>query len=1275
MSYPVNLKMTVASPSTKDLMDSTHPQVLLAGLNDQRTRGLFCDVTIVVEDVKFRAHRNVLAASSGYFRDAFCAPEVSTSGQVLELLDLRSEVFAGILNFIYSSKMAPVSTEDNRSLVAAGKKLGIPFLEKLMGQDRPHSQALSQAQASPGPRLLKRETPRPEEPDSASGPRITNAFSITEAGAGNDPFTPLDLRTDAHQAPDTGLLPAASITTAESEPTNTLSEHSYAVTQMHKASEHSESSTGDSRRDSVQTHTAPRPQASQICGPLKKRHKLRGTLVKSTPAVSGEPVTPSQTAPSCQAPLSTSIPLNESSPVPPSLNLDTQANTVTALPAGEKKSTEDSGPPPLVPSAKPSAPVLRCEYCPEIFHNKSALNIHMQIHKRRFVSHLFCKFCRRKFMHLKRLRNHEQVCCKVQRPEPEQEIHGTEIGFPPESGSTMEEGPTPGHCPTAPNAPPNFTEVLQEVEKGTKTAIGQRRLYPCSVCKRAYVTLSSLRRHENVHSWQRAYPCHYCNKVFALAEYRTKHEIWHTGERRYQCIFCLETFMTYYILKNHQKSFHGIDPRLAVNKKSANGSFKGSVYPIKLYRLLPMKFRKRRYKTYSQTFSEVPECNDQMFPVPLSCSSPSATFDENVSAINRDGVCVGQPMFSMPVTFMATPKVVASVAPRINFDQPCDQEQAQLMSSEEEECVRARMSPSTDTQMQTTLSVSQKTPSSINYGYTLPSVTMQTGRASSVIVHGNSEASTTFKDNDSRSLSCPEINADSTVGAENRLGGLSAAAQTIEALANQLFLPGGNSNRPQNSDSKKTETYIAKPACPGPSIDSPVLPLCQITVKIGDEAIIRRRIKGSKLFPRKRRRSHWKQGEEEGQNNLAEQTDKSPSLRLRTEITSFIDTEPYDDATDRDTADQLWRPYYTYKPKKRTKKLKSKDRKGNRGRQPGRPLKAVPQPSEPNVMSEYLETAYRTSDTADIRKHVRKSTHKKTYTCDICKSLFFSLSTLRAHVIGCHPYFCRTCGKQCPPGESPGPHCPLPEDGKDFVCKSCMEDGSCFDNSAKSPNTEKRYRCSFCPQRFLYLATKKSHERKHMEKHGKGYNCYYCPKVCKTPASLGVHQKRHFIKTEEEDGESKESARLVSSLAEVKDGSKLDMWEDFPVNTSVAPKLEDQMEINSNGHYQEFKQHHVKMLSSPHQDTSFPDSPLKVPQNQVQDRLGASLERTQSKSSVERRQDTVRGQAYNNRGNYYRQLSPSRATKDSVPSSKSFYFPSSELQHSCKDEPSFHSHY
>lgn len=46
---------------------SVHSTNVLLSLNDQRKKDVLCDVTVVVEGQRFRAHRSVLAACSSYF--------------------------------------------------------------------------------------------------------------------------------------------------------------------------------------------------------------------------------------------------------------------------------------------------------------------------------------------------------------------------------------------------------------------------------------------------------------------------------------------------------------------------------------------------------------------------------------------------------------------------------------------------------------------------------------------------------------------------------------------------------------------------------------------------------------------------------------------------------------------------------------------------------------------------------------------------------------------------------------------------------------------------------------------------------------------------------------------------------------------------------------------------------------------------------------------------------------------------------------------------------
>uniref|UniRef100_A0A8C2Z7T2 BTB domain-containing protein n=1 Tax=Cyclopterus lumpus TaxID=8103 RepID=A0A8C2Z7T2_CYCLU len=50
---------------------SSHSSYLLQQLQEQRIQGLLCDCMLVVKGVCFKAHKNVLAAFSSYFRSVF----------------------------------------------------------------------------------------------------------------------------------------------------------------------------------------------------------------------------------------------------------------------------------------------------------------------------------------------------------------------------------------------------------------------------------------------------------------------------------------------------------------------------------------------------------------------------------------------------------------------------------------------------------------------------------------------------------------------------------------------------------------------------------------------------------------------------------------------------------------------------------------------------------------------------------------------------------------------------------------------------------------------------------------------------------------------------------------------------------------------------------------------------------------------------------------------------------------------------------------------------
>ncbi|NXF56915.1 ZBT8A protein, partial [Ciccaba nigrolineata] len=82
---------------------SSHQFHLLEQLNEQRKQDLFCDCNILVEGKVFKAHRNVLFASSGYFKMLLSQSSKETSQPTIATFEVFSpETFMVILDFVYS---------------------------------------------------------------------------------------------------------------------------------------------------------------------------------------------------------------------------------------------------------------------------------------------------------------------------------------------------------------------------------------------------------------------------------------------------------------------------------------------------------------------------------------------------------------------------------------------------------------------------------------------------------------------------------------------------------------------------------------------------------------------------------------------------------------------------------------------------------------------------------------------------------------------------------------------------------------------------------------------------------------------------------------------------------------------------------------------------------------------------------------------------------------------------------------------------------------------
>ncbi|XP_033854308.1 zinc finger and BTB domain-containing protein 10-like [Acipenser ruthenus] len=80
---------------------------LLQELNEQRKKGILCDVNIVVSGQVFRAHKNILVAGSRFFKTLYCLTKNESCDQTtITHLDIAAvQGFSVILDFLYSGNL------------------------------------------------------------------------------------------------------------------------------------------------------------------------------------------------------------------------------------------------------------------------------------------------------------------------------------------------------------------------------------------------------------------------------------------------------------------------------------------------------------------------------------------------------------------------------------------------------------------------------------------------------------------------------------------------------------------------------------------------------------------------------------------------------------------------------------------------------------------------------------------------------------------------------------------------------------------------------------------------------------------------------------------------------------------------------------------------------------------------------------------------------------------------------------------------------------------
>ncbi|XP_030622641.1 transcriptional regulator Kaiso [Chanos chanos] len=572
--------------------DTQFPASLLKSINEQRNNGLFCDVTIIVQDRKFKAHKTMLSASSTYFRQLF-----SVAGQVIELNFIKADIFEEILNYIYSSKISRVRSDKLEDLINAGQILGVKFIANL-------GAPLSQVKGLPG---LSKEgensgtnTSEKNEMGSENMPIITESFSLSaeefHLGTGG---ADKDVESDSDEVLFVSKVePQKGASSSSTKPSEVIDVDAEEGSVDKNPRDAAKEVTPDVIKDQEKIDKPSIGNTEEKSSLQSSPQSQRETISLSSPVVSPEasrsfPSSPAR--PSSHSAPTTPASLNSFPPEPHSSSatmesisvLGVQKKRVTTL---LEQSSDQQGKIKLSDVRSSSST-----------KNGTGLNMHQSMAAKKTIT-------------LDKASEIDSLLpgCKVYANIGENTYDIVPVKDDPGEGDSRagpgrkSQAPAQGSGNVSNHSPqgtPSRKKARVDQDDHYELIMDGKTFYVCIVCKRPYVCLTSLRRHFNTHSWERKYPCHYCNKVFALAEYRTKHEITHTGERRYQCLLCNEMFINYQLLSSHCKQIHNQDPSGRKEKDDTDNN---------LYRLLPCKtLQFKPYSFVSEGTGGIPVINEE----------------------------------------------------------------------------------------------------------------------------------------------------------------------------------------------------------------------------------------------------------------------------------------------------------------------------------------------------------------------------------------------------------------------------------------------------------------------------------------------------------------------------------------------------------------------------------------------------------------------------------------------------------------------------------------